>query len=70
MGSTSHYNLVTTPASTAKTFREWRLEMAGETDSNMTKIDEAIYNAASTDTTLSVAGKRPTRKGSEMKSLT
>ena len=57
MGATQHYNLITTPASTAKTLREWRLEMADESNSNMTKIDEAIYNASLTDVTLSESGK-------------
>ena len=39
MGATPHYNLITTPASTSKTFREWRLEMAGETDSNIDRFE-------------------------------
>lgn len=71
MGATQHYNLITTPASTAKTLREWRLELAGESNSNMTKIDEAIWNASQTDTTLSESGKSADAKkvGDELTDL-
>lgn len=42
MANTPNLDLITTPEVTQKTFKQWRLEMAGEEDSNLTKIDEAF----------------------------
>lgn len=39
---TANLKLAVTPESTVKTFKAWRLEMAGDSDSNMTKIDNAF----------------------------
>lgn len=43
---TEHYGLSTTPVETDKMFLEWRQEIDGETDSNMTKIDEILFSKA------------------------
>lgn len=39
---TDYLQLSVTPESTNKTFKNWRLEIDNDTDSNMTKIDDAI----------------------------
>ncbi len=41
MGSTHYLGLSTTPESTNKVFKTWRMEIDGEGDSNMEKIDAA-----------------------------
>lgn len=43
---TEHYGLSLTPVETDKMFLDWRQEIDGETDSNMTKIDSALFNKA------------------------
>lgn len=42
MSRTSHYNLYVDDDSSTS-FYDWRMNMAGETVSNMTKIDNALY---------------------------
>lgn len=45
MSKTSNYGLFVTDDATTK-FKDWREQMASETDSNMTKIDTALFGKA------------------------
>ena len=42
MSVTPNIGLKTTPEETSKSFLEWRLELTDETNSNMSKIDDAF----------------------------
>lgn len=46
--TTPNLNLSVTPESTNKSFKAWRLEMDNDTNSNMTKIDDAFGNLNTT----------------------
>lgn len=48
MGTTHYLDLSTTPESTSKTFKTWRMEIDGEGNSNMEKIDAAYGEMAET----------------------
>lgn len=48
--NTPYLNLAVTPEATNKSFKTWRLEMDNDTDSNMTKIDDAFHKFASSST--------------------
>ena len=47
---TPYLNLAVTPESTNKSFKAWRLEMDNDTNSNMTKIDDAFRRFSSSST--------------------
>ena len=40
--TTPYLNLTVTPEATNKSFKTWRLEMDNDSNSNMTKIDDAF----------------------------
>lgn len=50
---TPNLNLAVTPETTNKSFKAWRLEMDNDTDSNMTKIDDAFGTLTSKSTVFS-----------------
>ncbi len=52
---TPHLKLAVTPEQTNKTFKEFRMELAGDTNSNMTKIDNAFERMDSDLSALKVA---------------
>lgn len=49
---TPNLNLAVTPETTNKSFKAWRLEMDNDTNSNMTKIDDAFGELSNTGTSL------------------
>lgn len=49
---TANLNLAVTPEDTDKSFKTWRLEMDNDTNSNMTKIDEAVGKLGSSATAI------------------
>lgn len=51
MGATEHYDLYVTNDASER-FMDWRLGMNGPSDSNMTKIDAALFGKADKSTVL------------------